>query len=85
MIAAQLDDAQARFTAIGPGHRGEPVTGCPAWLLIATRETRVAARLRAVEHAYRMAIERNSVFSQPETTKPYCFPEHPADREIELE
>ena len=23
MIAVQLDDAQARFTAIGPGHQGD--------------------------------------------------------------
>ena len=23
MIAAQLDDARARFTAIGPGHHGD--------------------------------------------------------------
>jgi hypothetical protein len=29
---------------------------------IAARETRVAARLRAVEHAYRMAIERDASF-----------------------
>ena len=27
---------------------------------IAARETRIAARLRAVEHAYRMAIERDA-------------------------
>ena len=31
---------------------------------IAARETRIAARLRAVEHAYRMAIERDAVFRQ---------------------
>ena len=30
---------------------------------IAARETRIATRLRAVEHAYRMAIERDAVFS----------------------
>ena len=29
---------------------------------IAARETRVAARLRAVEHAYRMAIDRDAAF-----------------------
>ena len=33
---------------------------------IAARETRVAARLRAVEHACRTAIEHNAVFTQLE-------------------
>src|SRR6266852_3834875 len=33
---------------------------------IATRETRVAARLRAVEQAYRMATERDVAFRPPE-------------------
>ena len=53
---------------------------------IATRETRIAARLRAVEHAYRMAIERDAVFKPPEPTRTVRSPEHAADREeIELE
>jgi hypothetical protein len=52
---------------------------------ITARETRVAARLRAVEHAYRMAIEHDDVFKQPEPAGPYRSPEHAADREIELE
>jgi hypothetical protein len=52
---------------------------------IATRETRIAARLRAVEHAYRMAIERDTEF-RPPVPKGSCRPsEHAADREIELE
>src|SRR5271169_907444 len=33
---------------------------------IAARETRVAARLRAVEHAYRIAIDRDAEFMPPE-------------------
>jgi hypothetical protein len=52
---------------------------------IAARETRVAARLRAVEQAYRMAIERDAAFSlrEPITAdRPY---KNAADREIELE
>jgi hypothetical protein len=49
------------------------------------RETRVAARLRAVEHAYRMAVERDAVFGVPEPTKARQAPEHAADKEIELE
>ena len=52
---------------------------------IATRETRIAARLRAVEHAYRMAIERDAVLSPLETTGSCRPPEHTTDREIELE
>jgi len=52
---------------------------------IAARETRIATRLRAVEHAYRMAIDRDAVFSAPEATRACRSPEHAADREIELE
>jgi hypothetical protein len=52
---------------------------------IAVRETRLAARLRAVEHAYRIAIERDAAFSPPEPTRPRCSAEHAANREIELE
>ena len=37
---------------------------------IAAREARIAARLRAVEHAYRAAIERDAMFSLPEPTLP---------------
>ncbi len=51
---------------------------------IATRETRVAARLRAVERAYRIAIERNVTYGTPEPTRSRRS-EHTADREIELE
>jgi hypothetical protein len=52
---------------------------------IAAREMRVADRLRTVERAYRMAIERDVVFRPPEPTKACRSPEHAADREIELE
>ena len=52
---------------------------------IAARETRVAARLRAVERAYRMAIERDVIFRPPELTGPRRPPDHVANREIEME
>jgi hypothetical protein len=52
---------------------------------IAARETRVATRLRAVEHAYRTATERNSMYVPPEPTRACQFPEHAPDREMELE
>ncbi len=45
----------------------------------------MANRLRAVEHAYRMAHERDAVSSPPETSRELCSPEHVPDREIELE
>jgi len=52
---------------------------------IAAREARVAGRLRAVEHAYRMAMEREALLTSPELSGA-CRPlEHAADREIELE
>jgi hypothetical protein len=48
MIAPQLGDARARFTAIGPGHHGDsrasqPVTRRPAWLLMADIRTPATA------------------------------------------
>jgi hypothetical protein len=52
---------------------------------IAARETRVATRLRAVEHACHTAIERGAVFGPPEPIRTPRSPEHTADREIELD
>jgi hypothetical protein len=50
---------------------------------IAARETRVAARLRAVEQAYRTALERDESFTPPEPTRAHRSPDHVTDREIE--
>ena len=50
---------------------------------IAARGTRVAARLRSVEQAYRTAVEREEAFTPPEPTGAHRPPEHAADREIE--
>jgi hypothetical protein len=52
---------------------------------IATRETRVAARLRAVEHAYRLVVERDATFRSAEPSGILSSPQPTADREIELE
>jgi hypothetical protein len=49
---------------------------------IAAREGRVAARLRTVERAYRMANEHHEAFRP---TEPCNTPDHTTDREIELE
>jgi hypothetical protein len=50
---------------------------------IAARETRVAARLRAVEHAYRTANERDIVITPPKPAPVHRPPEHTVDRDIE--
>jgi len=52
---------------------------------IAARETRIAARLRAVEQAYRAATEHDTASRPPEPTRTLRSPERQADREIELE
>ncbi len=51
---------------------------------IAARETRVAARLRAVERAYRTAIERDAAVN-PEPTSGIYRADRVADHEMELE
>jgi hypothetical protein len=52
---------------------------------IAARETRVAARLRAVEQAYRTAIERDTTYGPPEPIQTPRHPECEVSRDIELE
>jgi len=52
---------------------------------IADRETRIAARLRAVERAYRSALERDAMFSSAEAVRPTRAAQPAADREIELD
>ncbi len=52
---------------------------------IAARETRVTTRLRAVERAYRTAIDRDVAFKPAEPTRTLRAHEHAADREMEME
>jgi hypothetical protein len=52
---------------------------------IATREARVAARLRAVERAHRLATERDIVFRPPEPAPALRSHRHHVGSEIELE
>ena len=52
---------------------------------IAARETRIATRLRAVEHAYQTATEPDVTFKPPEPIGAPRIPDPMADREIELE
>jgi hypothetical protein len=51
----------------------------------AARETRVAARLRAVEQVYRTATERNTTYRRPEPTRTFRSPKFQADRAIDME
>ena len=52
---------------------------------IAARETRIAARLHAVEQAYRTATDRDTTCAPPEPTRAPSYPELQASRQIELE
>jgi hypothetical protein len=52
---------------------------------IAARETRIATRLRAVEHACHTAVERDAVFGPPEPIRTPRSAERAADKEIELD
>ena len=52
---------------------------------IAAREARVAARLRAVQHAYQATAGHDTAFTRPEPTRAPHSPGHAADKEIELE
>jgi hypothetical protein len=52
---------------------------------IAARETRVAARLRAVEQACRTAIDRDTAYTPPEPTRALRSPELQAGRQVDME
>jgi hypothetical protein len=52
---------------------------------IAAHETRVAARLRAVEQAYRTAIDHDTAYRLPDPTRTDRSPEHQPDRQTDLE
>ena len=66
-IAAHADEREAHIREVERSGRNLPEGsyGQRNRQAIAARETRVAARLRAVEHAYRIAIERDAVFTPP--------------------
>jgi len=52
---------------------------------IAARETRIAARLRAVEQAYRTAIDRDATSTPSEPSRTLRSPELQPGRQIDLE
>jgi hypothetical protein len=86
-IAAHADEREAHIREIQSYGQTLPEGsyGRQNRQAIAARETRVAARLRAVEHAYRMAIEGDAALEPSKPTRACRTSEHAANREIELE
>jgi hypothetical protein len=86
-IAAHADEREAHVREVERSGRNLPEDsyGRRNRLAIAARETRVAARLRAVEHAYRTAMDRDTEYTPPEPTRTLRSPERQAGREMELE
>ena len=86
-IAAHADEREAHVREVE--HLGQSLPegsyGRRNREAIAARETRVATRLRAVEHAYRKAIERNGMCVPDEPTRARRVPGHALGREMELE
>ena len=86
-IAAHADEREAHVREVERSGQNLPEGsyGRRNRQAIAARETRVAARLRAVEQAYRTAIERDTAYSRrspPETPR---SPELQAGRQIDME
>jgi hypothetical protein len=86
-IAAQADEREAHIREVQRYGASLPEGsyGRRNRQAIAACETRVAARLRAVEHAYRIASERHATLKPSESTAAPSLPEPTVDREIELE
>jgi hypothetical protein len=86
-IAAHADERQAHIREVERSGRSLPEGsyGRRNRDAIAARETRIAARLRAVEQAYRTAIERGTAYTPPEPTRTPRSPELQADMQIDME
>ena len=86
-IAAHADEREAHLREVERSgqHLPEGSYGRRNRQAIAARETRVATRLRAVEQAYRTAIERGTAYTPPEPTRTLRSPELQAGRQIEME
>ena len=82
-IAAHADEREAHIREVEQFGRSLPEGsyGRRNRQAIAARETRIAARLRAVEQAYRTANERDAMFKPPEPTRAFRSPAHVADRD----
>jgi hypothetical protein len=86
-IAAHADEREAHVREVERSGRSLPEGSCGRRnrQAITAREARVASRLRAVEHAYRMANERDAVPSAPDAPRAFGSAEHVPGRGIELE
>jgi len=86
-IAAHADEREAHIREVERSGQNLPEGsyGRRNRQAIAARETRVAARLRAVEQACRTATEHGTASRPPEPTRTFRSPERQADREMELE
>jgi hypothetical protein len=86
-IAAHADEREAHVREVERSGRNLPEGsyGRRNREAIAARETRVAARLRAVEQAYKTAIERGTAHRPSEFTRTLRPPELQAGRQSELE
>jgi hypothetical protein len=86
-IAAHADEREAHLREIKRSGQNLPEGsyGRRNRETIAARETRVATRLRAVEHAYRTAIERDDTQESLEPTRTLCAPELHASMQTDME
>ena len=86
-LAAHADEREAHIREVERSGAGLPdgSYGRRNRQAIAARETRVATRLRAVQHAYQAAAGRDTAFTAPEPAHRLQLPGHAADREIELD
>jgi len=86
-IAAHADEREAHVREVERSGQNLPEGsyGRRNRQAIAARETRVATRLRAVQHAYHTAIEGGTAFRPPEPIRTLRSPELQPGRQIDLE
>jgi hypothetical protein len=86
-VAAQADEREAHSREVERSGADWPEGsyGRRNRQAIAARETRVATRLRAVQHAYQATAGHDPAFTTPGPARAPRPPGHVADREIELE
>ena len=86
-IAAHADEREAHLRKVERSGRSLPEGsyGRRNRQAIAARETRVATRLRAVQHAYQATAGHDPAVTTPEPARTTRPPGQAADREIELE
>ena len=86
-LAAHADEREAHIREVERSGADWPVGsyGRRNRQAIAARETRVAIRLRAVQHAYQAAAGHDTTFTSPQPARTFHPSAHTADKEIELE